>query len=163
MAETVRDMDNTTKYHSTGKQCKLIECRAAHYDFPPLENSKTQRTKEEYLKELEQAFETFSKDGYLDLVLSLQRLRMLIDHRRIRVIDLAQSLRCTRSWVYLLLRGAAFEPRQKDAWDQWFEKIEDAVTQMTDDRGGVPSACCSQEAYDDLTEYLSHGVYLDLD
>ena len=159
MTDTLRDTDNTTKYHSTGKQCKLIECRAAHFDYPPLEDSKTRRTKEEYLQQLEQVFEELATSGHMNLVLRIQRLRMIVDHRRISTSDLAQSLSCTRRWVYLLLRGAAFKPDQRESWNLWLERIDDAVTEITDLRGGIPEACCSQLAYDDLSEYLNHSVY----
>lgn len=82
----------------------------------------------------------------LQTALDVWRLKNMMQHRNITAQELAEYMDVSRSWVNLALNGLALQKIRPDTRRRRIERLEDAVTGITDSRGGVPLACCSPAA-----------------
>ena len=94
-------------------------------------------------------------DEYL---LNVVLVRVMIEHRltdekisMAQAIGLvAQEVGLSARYVNMVLIG---DKRNRSA----LESIEDAVTRLSDAKGGVPSVCCSPEALEVLERSIRNG------
>jgi hypothetical protein len=93
-----------------------------------------------------------------DVALALQivLIRSMLSHRAIGVKDIALELNCTPRWVRAMLKGNAYDTRDKNI--NALDSIESAITVITDQRGGIPEACCG-EAIDSYRAILRKERY----
>ena len=81
------------------------------------------------------------------LALELWRLRTLASHRKIATKDFAKELDCSVWLVKSVMNGSYIRAVSEATMWHWFERFDDAVTAITDRRGGVPHACCGMASY----------------
>ena len=82
------------------------------------------------------------QDGFIPAV-RLVMLRDMVNHRDISNDQLAEEVGCTPNWIAQLLSGRAFF--RVDDFVDWLDRIDDAVTKITDRRGKL--CACSEESW----------------
>jgi hypothetical protein len=87
---------------------------------------------------------------------NLWRLHLMCNHRGITVRELAKETGKDHTWVGMIYYGRASVFGRKHG----IAIIEDAITRITDRRGGIPEACCSVAGLEEMTDVLEHpSVY----
>ena len=91
-----------------------------------------------------------------DMVLGFTvfRIRMMMSHRGISFDDVSKVIGCSVSKIRAVL--AAKMLTSVDVFVETLDEIEDAVTQITDERGGIPEACCGQSGYQAQVRLLQY-------
>lgn len=79
----------------------------------------------------------------------------MLVHRGISVKDAAKVAGFGTTVAYSALKGLFYnaEPDNpiQEAWvDSKLDRLESAITLLTDQRGGIPAACCTAEQYEEL-------------
>lgn len=97
--------------------------------------------------------ETLPLTNY-DISWEVWRLRTIARHRGISFKELATEFNISPTYVYNLMNGNRLNVTDVRLW-KWYEEIDDALTRITDRRGGVPCACCGVEGYFAMIDELS--------
>lgn len=91
--------------------------------------------------------------------LRLLMLRDMIFHRNLSVKALAEVAECSAEWLYSLIRGTAWYRMSLPKLDAWMDKLDSAITVLTDAKGGVYSACeCNPTSIEAIREVLFHAA-----
>lgn len=95
-----------------------------------------------------------------DLALRLVQVRMMREHRRISVAQVAKHMRCSREMVYKVLGGTAFALGSDEQYFAWLDRIDHAIDGITQERGGIQASCgCSDAAVMEMTTLLDgHAI-----
>ena len=91
-------------------------------------------------------------DMDINVALRLVTLHSILSHRNITVTDITDTLGVSKSSVYNVLSGNV------TASTGMLDKIESAITQITDARGGVPYACCGWDSLGHYRELIEKGT-----
>lgn len=99
----------------------------------------------------------------LQSALDVWRIINIMDHRGITSAHMAEYLDVSRQWVNACLNGKALMQRLPATRQRYIERLEDAVTALTDAKGGVPEACCSPAAYaSTIVHVLQHTAQVEV-
>jgi hypothetical protein len=97
-------------------------------------------------------------DQGLDPVMNLRIwiVRQMLQHRNITLPQVSEALGCSVRWLRDILNneGGITDTRRV----LWLNDIEDYITEVSDAKGQVPSACCGQEAYLDYVDLITKGT-----
>jgi len=108
-----------------------------------------------------EVYSRFEYIGQRDVQSALRLLlvRDMMYHRELEAKDVATEAGCTVSWLYSLTSGSAWYRMSVMKLDEWLDKIEDAITSLSDSKGGVYGSCrCDPRSIDGIREVLRHGV-----
>lgn len=82
------------------------------------------------------------------------RIRTMMRHRGVRVKDVAAQLDVSISYIRRLVLPDWPGGLTRTSVARWHERVEGAITELTDEKGGVPGGCCGWLAYLELAMYL---------
>lgn len=100
--------------------------------------------------------------GDTDLLWSVARLHLMCQHRGITTKDLASESSRSYTWVSDIMGGRLRTKVKLDTYRLHVEELEDAITRITDRKGGIPYACCGPWAYTTLCMDLSSAAKYDM-
>jgi len=112
------------------------------------------RSAEYYFDTLVDQFNKLAEQDFM-LALEVINLRQMLAHRGLSISRVAQGIHRSTRWVYFCLAGALYSVDDSElgeigraSYFDAIEIVEDFVTRETDKAGGIPVACCSNEAYE---------------
>ena len=76
----------------------------------------------------------------IELSLRIVMVRMMMRHRKISIDEISEEIDLDSSWIGLSLRGKAYSTIYKK--HLVLDKIESAITKISDRKGGIPNLCC---------------------
>ena len=84
-------------------------------------------------------------------IVQLALILSLIDHRDLETDDLADVMGCSVKHLRRMLRGFVVP----EDYQEWYDRVENAITVLSVLQGKVPPACC--RAGDEYRQYLNPG------
>ena len=92
-----------------------------------------------------------------DVVLGFKiyRLRLMMSHRGISPEQVSRVMVCSVAKVRSAL-AARMHHTSLVRLEKTLDEVEDAVTTITDERGGIPDGCCGRDAYEAQVEMLQY-------
>ena len=108
-----------------------------------------------------QEYARFKKIAARDFEAALRLLlaRDMIYHRNITPEAVAENMRVQKTWLHSLLSGVAWFRMSVVKHDEWLDKVEDSITKLTEDQGGVYGNCkCDPRSLEGVREVLSHST-----
>jgi transcriptional regulator with XRE-family HTH domain len=89
------------------------------------------------------------EDGFHSMM-NLWLIRSMVDHRGFTQKQIAEEMGISRNWLSQILSGAAYF--KVDDFLSTLEKVEDAITRLSEDRGYLCN--CERSAHDELSAML---------
>jgi hypothetical protein len=84
-------------------------------------------------------------------------VKEIMRHRKISRQDLVTHMGKGKTVINDTLRPGLRSRTTMEGWQRNLDLIESAITSITEERGGIPSACCSQDQLDNVAWYLDEG------
>lgn len=98
------------------------------------------------------------------LMLNVWMVLKMMDHRRITTEDLVRVTGKSKGYINQTIYGNISRFRNIKQYWSALEMVEDAITAITEVRGGVPAACCPVSGLDGYVEVLAetHTTYQEI-